>query len=169
MAFDSYPDRPGLRYAVALVYSIVIATFWVPALLFRQTRRFLREAGTESWPRANGSITSVNIKVIHGWIVDYAVGQLDYGYKVASEYYAGSITRQYPDEQAAWNFVDARNGKAVTVRYKDDDAQVSALRDADQELSGSDGNDPRLLAMIWQHWRDELQGELVAGSDDAPM
>ena len=121
--------------------------------------RFVREVGLEGWPRANGSITAGNVKVVHGWILDYALGRLDYCYRVAGEYYAGSITEQYPDEQAAWDFVDARRAKPVVVRYKDDNAQTSALRDADQEPSWTVGTGLSLYAMVWQHWRDELRGE----------
>jgi hypothetical protein len=84
---------------------------------------------------------------------------LDYAYRVAGEYFAGSITRQYPDEQAAWDFVDAHQGKTVVVRCKDDKAQASALLDADQDPFWTDRNAPGLCAMVRQHWRDELRDE----------
>ena len=136
MPYDSRLDESKpLGYAVAFLYSLVIALFWIPAFLVRRLSRVLSEIGVDSWPRANGSITGSNVKVVHGWVVDYALGRLDYAYRVAGEYYAGRITRQYPDEQAAWDFVDARQNKAVVVRYKDDQAQSSALRDVDQDLS----------------------------------
>jgi hypothetical protein len=157
MAYDEYPDERGVQYPVALVYSVVVAVLWIPSLLLRRAGRSLREMGTENWPRANGTITAVSVKVIHGWVVDYALGRLDYSYRVAGEYYAGSITRQYPDEQAAWDFVDAHTNQPAVVRYKDDNAQASVLRDADQ--SWTDENQPGMFAMVWQHWRDELRGE----------
>jgi|SRR5579863_1106555 hypothetical protein len=160
MAYDSDLDEAKpLGYAAAFLYSLVIAVLWLPAFVLRRAGRFVREAGVESWPRANSSITAGNVKVIHGWIVDYALGQLDYSYRVAGEYYAGSITRQYPDEQAAWDFVDPRRGKHVVVRYKDDRAQTSVLRDADQETSWTPDTAPSLFAMVRQHWRDELRDE----------
>ena len=167
MEYDSFSREKGFGYAVAFLYSLVVAVFWLPVLVLRRARRFAREAGVENWPRANGSVTAGNVKVIHGWVVDYALGQLDYSYRVAGEYYAGGITRQYPDEQAAWDFVDARRGKPVVVRYKDDHAQASVLRDADQELSWIHRTEPSLLAMVWQHWRDELRHEppLVLGNE----
>lgn len=156
MAYDEYPDEKGLRYAVALLYSIVVAIFWIPAFLLRRIRRFFREVGVEGWPRADGSITAGNVKVIHGWILDYALGRLDYSYRVAGEYYAGSVTRQFPDEQAAWDFVDARRTQPVAVRYKDDKAQLSVLRDADQSLSWTDISAANFFAMLWQHWHDQI-------------
>lgn len=119
MPYDSPLDESKpLGYAVAFLYSLVIALFWIPAFLVRRLSRVLSEIGVDSWPRANGSITGSNVKVVHGWVADYALGRLDYSYRVAGEYYAGCITRLYPDEQAAWDFVDARQNKAVVVRYE---------------------------------------------------
>ncbi len=166
MSYDPFWRTRPLQYALEFVYSLVIAVFWIPVFVLRCSGRFVREVGVENWPQADGSITGGRVKVIHGWIVDYALGRLDYCYRVAGEYYAGSITGQYPDEQAAWNFVDAHSSKPVVVRYKDDNAQASALRDADQEPSWTDGTGPGLLATVWQHWRDELRGEQPAVSDD---
>jgi hypothetical protein len=74
-----------------------------------------------------------NVKVNHGWVVDCALARSDYSYRVAGEYYAGSITRKYPDEQAAWDLVDARREKPVVVTYGDDNAHACALVDPDQE------------------------------------
>jgi len=160
MTYDSDLDESKpLGYAAAFLYSVVIAAIWIPAFVLRRTGRFLKEFGVDSWPRASGSITAGNVKVIHGWVVDYALGQLDYSYRVAGEYYAGSITRQYPDEQSAWNYVDSRRNKSVVVRYKDDHAQSSAVRDSDQDFSWSTATEPGLFSMIWQHWCDELRGD----------
>jgi len=167
MAYDDYPDEPkALEYAAAFLYSFVIAAFFIPALVLRRAGRALRELGVDSWPRANGSIAAGNVKVIHGWVVDYALGQLDYSYRVAGEYYAGSTTRQYPDEQSAWNYVDARRNKPVVVRYRDGNAQSSALRDADQDPGWSTTAEPGLFAMIWQHWSDELRGDPKPPEDE---
>jgi len=168
MPYDEYPDERGLRYPVAFLYSVVIALFWIPAFVLRRTGRFVRELGAENWPRANGLITGGTVKVVHGWVVDYALGQLDYRYKVAGEYYAGSLTRQYPDEQVAWDFVDARRSKTVVVRHKDDNPQACVLRDADQEPCWTEGTGSGLFAMVWQHWRDELRNEqqTVPDNDD---
>jgi hypothetical protein len=166
MAYDSNLDESKpLGYAAVFLYSLVVAVLWLPAFVLRRAGRFVREAGVESWPRANGSITAGNVKVIHGWIVDYALGQLDYDYRVAGEYYAGSITRQFPDEQAAWDFVDPRRGKHVIVRYKDDSAKASVLRDADQETSWIPEAAPSLFAMVRRHWHDELRDEQPAALD----
>ena len=166
MAYDPFWRARPLQYALEFVYSLILAVLWLPAFALRRIARFVRELGVDGWPRANGSITGGDVKVIHGWVVDYAIGRLEYGYRVAGEYYAGSLSRQYPDEQAAWDFVDACRDKPVVVRCKDDNAHVSVLRDADQELSWNNRTSARLPAMIWQHWRDELRREPETTSDD---
>ena len=166
MAYDPFSRARPFQYALAFVYSLIIAVLWLPAFALRRVARFVRELGVDSWPRANGSITGGDVRVVHGWVVDYAIGRLEYSYRVAGEYYAGSLARQYPDEQAAWEFVDARRDRPVVVRCKDDNAQVSVLRDADQELSWNNMTSARLPAMIWQHWRDELRRESETTSGD---
>ncbi len=166
MAYDSHQPDKSLGYAVAFLYSLVIALFWIPAFLVRRGKHALSQIGVDSWPRAKGSVTGSDVKVVHGWVVDYALGRLGYSYRVAGEYYAGSITRQFPDEQAAWDFVDARQDKAVVVRYKDNHAQSSALRDVDQDLSWKDSGGPGLLSMVWNHWRDELRRENPAAPNE---
>ncbi len=159
MPYDDYPDEYGLRYPVALLYSLVVALFWIPAFVIRRAGRFAREIGIENWPRANGYVTGGNVKVVHGWVVDYALGLMDYSYRVGGAYFAGHITRQYADEQSAWEFVDAHRDRPVVVRYKDDKAQASALRAEDQGYSWTEASGGGLLEMVRQHWRDELRGE----------
>jgi hypothetical protein len=66
--------------------------------------------------KSDQPITAGAVKVVRGWVVDSALGQLDYGYRVVGAYLAGSIRRQYPDQQTASDFVDARRGKAVVAR-----------------------------------------------------
>jgi hypothetical protein len=159
MPFDGYPEDRGFRYVIAFVYSVVIAVFWIPAFVIRHLSRTLREIGAENWARADGSITSGNVKVIHGWLADYALGRLDYCYKVHGEYYSGHCVLQFADEQAAWDFVDARRDKPVLVRYKDDRAETSVLRESDQLTFSNNSAPPDLASQIWQHWSDELRGE----------
>ena len=150
--------RP-LQYALAFLYSVVVALFWFPALGLRRIVRIAKEMDVESWPRADGSITGGGVKVIHGWILDYAVGHLDYSYRVSGEYYAGGITRQYADEQAAWEFVDTRRGRNAMIRYRDDKPQISVLRERDQEFLWGPQPQPGFFIQLWHHWCDELRPE----------
>jgi hypothetical protein len=159
-------DPKVLGYAVAFVYSIVVAFLWIPALVIRRIGRLVREIGSESWPRADGSIADGTVQVIRGWIVDYAIGQLDYSYRVHGEYYAGNINRQFTDEQAAWEFVDSCRQKPVVVRYRDDSPQKSVLLEADQDPGWTLQPTAGPLQDIRQHWSDELRRDPMTDPDD---
>jgi hypothetical protein len=159
MPFDGYPEDRGFRYVVAFVYSVAVAVFWIPAFVIRRLHRILRDIAAENWPRADGTITSGDVKVIHGWLADYALGRLDYCYKVHGEYYSGHCVSQFADEQAAWEFVDARRDKPVLVRYRDNHAGASVLRESDQLAFSNDSAPSDLASQVWQHWSDELRRE----------
>ena len=147
----------GLCYLGLGVYSVFLAIFWGPALLVRNFARSLREMGVDSWPRADGSITASKVNAVHGWILDYAVGHVEYTYRVHGEYYAGKMTRQFADEQAAWDFVDAHRDETVVVRYRDDKPGISLFLIPDQGSGWMFDRRPGVLAQVWQHLRDELQ------------
>ena len=162
MSLEGYPADRGLRYVAAFVYSVVVAILWFPALAVRHIARAWREIGTDSWPRADGTITSGGVTVIHGWLLDYALGRLDYCYRVHGEYYSGHLVRQFADEQSAWDFVDAYRDQAVLVRYKDDRADISAVLSSDQMMISNVMPVP-LISQLWQHWRDLLQRDPRTG------
>lgn len=147
----------ALGYLSLGVYSVLLAIFWGPAFIVRNLMRSFREFGVDSWPRANGSITNRKVNAVHGWILDYALGQLEYTYKVHGEYYAGTLTRQFPDEQAAWDFVDAHREEPVIVRYRDDKPEISILLVPDQGPGWMLNTDPGILNQVWQHIRNEVR------------
>ncbi len=170
MAYDDpfWRTRP-LQYAVVLFYSIVVCLLWVPVFGVRRIARYAREIGVESWPQTNGTISGGDVNVIHGWILDYAVSRLEYTYRVGGEYFAGRVTRQYADEQAAWDFVDARRGKNALIRYRDDKAETSVLREADQRFLWGPELQPGFFVQVWRHWSDELRREPSAVRDDEEL
>jgi hypothetical protein len=147
----------ALGYLSLGVYSVLLAIFWGPLLILRNIVRSFREFGVDSWPRADGSITNQKVNAIHGWVVDYALGQLEYTYRVHGEYYSGSVTRQFPDEQVAWDFVDAHRDEPVLVRYRDGKPEVSILLVADQSPGWTLNVGPSILAQVWHHVRNELR------------
>jgi len=147
----------GLGYLSLGVYSVLLALFWGPAFIVRNVARSFRELGVDSWPRANGTVTNRNVNAVHGWILDLAIGKLEYTYKVHGEYYAGTVTRQFPDEQAAWDFVDAHRDEPVVVRYRDEEPQVSRMLISDQGMGWATDREPGLLWQVWQHVRNEVR------------
>ena len=160
-----YSEDRGLRYVAGFVYSIVVAVFWIPAAVVRRIARTWREIGTEGWPRADGTITSGDVRVIHGWLIDYALGRLDYCYRVHGEYYSGHLVRQFADEQSAWDFVDSHRNQPVLARYRDDRAEVSVVRSSDQMMLSNETPVP-VSSQLWQHWRDLLGSEPKNKNDE---
>lgn len=146
----------GLCYLGLGIYSVFLAIFWGPLVFLRNLARSFQEIGVDSWPRADGFITTSKVNSVHGWILDYAVGHLEYSYRVHGEYYAGTTCRQFADEQAAWDFVDAHRGEPVVVRYRDDKPGISTFLVLDQPGWSLDRR-PGVFAQLWRHWRDELQ------------
>jgi len=147
----------ALGYLSLGVYSVLLAIFWGPALLLRNVARSFRELGVDSWPRANGSITNRRVNAIHGWILDFALGQLEYTYRVHGEYYVGTVIRQFPDEQAAWDFVDAHRDEPVIVRYRDDKPEASFLLIPDQRPGWMFSGGPGIVTQVWHHIRNEVR------------
>ena len=158
----------GLCYLGLGVYSVLLAIFWGPALVLRNVVRSFREIGVDSWPRANGFVTNPKVNAVHGWILDYALGQVEYTYQVHGEYYAGTMIRQFPDEQVAWNFVDAHREEPVVVRYRDDKPEVSILLLPDQGPGWILNSGSGFLAHVWQHMRDELRLLVGSGPSRSP-
>jgi len=152
----------ALGYVSLGVYSVLLALCWWPALVLRKIATLFREFGVDSWPRANGSITKRNVRAAHGWILDHALGEFEYTYRVHGEYYSGSLTRQFPDEQVAWDFVDSHRDEPVIVRYRDDKPQVSVLLVADHGMAWQSGARSKLFPQVWQHLRNEIQPQAAA-------
>jgi hypothetical protein len=135
MPYDPFWRARPLQYVVEFLYSVALAIFSVLAFGIRGMACYVSEHRAENWPIANGTITTTNVKAVHGWFVDYALGQLGYTYTINGDYYSGYHTRQYADEQSAWTFVDARRNLPVLVRYKPSDVKVSMIREVDQGTS----------------------------------
>jgi len=159
MAYDPFWRTRPLQYSIILLYSILIAVVWPLIFAVRRILRFLGEFGAESNPCADGTITTGDVRVIHGWILDYAVCELIYTYRVRDEYYSGTIVRQFADEQVAWDFVNARRGKTAQIRYKEQKSGASVLLESDQTLVWNPEPSPTFLAQLWRHWSDELRRE----------
>jgi hypothetical protein len=118
-----------------ILAGLAVMAFSFLAFTFRTVATSLRSRQAQSWPTANGSVVSCDVKTYHGRFSDYAIGELGYSYEVNGEYYSGYFKPQYNDEQAAWTFVDSRKNIPVGVRYKQGDPQTSVLRDEDQSMA----------------------------------
>ena len=89
----------------------------------------MRSLRSGSWPISQGRIETVSVKTFR----EQALAELGYSYVVEGDRYSGYYSRQFADEQHAWDYVNALQGQLVVVRYKENDLNVSALRDTDQQ------------------------------------
>jgi len=108
-------------YAVAL---LVGAWF-----LLKRLPEWIRSLRAGAWPSVQGRVETVNVTTFH----DQALAELGYSYVVEGERFAGYCTRQFADEQHAWDYVDGLQGQLVVVRFEEKDPGISALRAEDQQ------------------------------------
>lgn len=105
---------------------VVIAWFFVKSLPAR-----LRALQGATWPIAQGRIETVTVNAINAQ-KQIATANLGYSYRAEDEIYSGYYSRQFHDEQIAWDYANALKDKVVMVRYKPNHPEVSALRINDQ-------------------------------------
>lgn len=127
----------ALAYVGSVLLGIGILIFGSAALVCRELLRVLRERRAAAWQPTSGSITSGDVKAIHGRPIDYAVGNVGYAYSVEDVYYSGYLAQQFWDEQRAWTFVDSCQNHQVVIRFKPGNPKISVLALADLSNSGA--------------------------------
>ena len=120
-------------FVTSHVYGLIVVyvTAQLVALWFFVTRvpEWIRSLRAAAWPMSQGTIDIAEVKTFG----DQAVAELGYSYVVRGERYAGYYSRQFADEQHAWDYLKGLTGQLVVVRYKDTDPNASALRACDQQ------------------------------------
>ena len=117
----------GQYFFQYLLIAVVPVWFFVRNLPGR-----FRSWMSAGWQTVQGRIETVNVHTINVREGGDSTADLGYSYCVDKERYAGYYSRQFLDEQAAWDYADALKGQAVLARYKPSQPEVSALRPSDQ-------------------------------------
>lgn len=115
-------------YLGYFAFVLVVAAVTSICLLIRRIPGWIRSVRAASWPIAQGTIESVNVKTVSG----QSLGELAYSYAANEERYSGYFFLQFADEQDAWEAVNPLKGQAIYVRYQSQNAAVSAVRSSDQ-------------------------------------
>lgn len=137
--------------AVAIIHTVLpdieLPANLIPALLFaflilawfslRRIPNWLRSLRSSSWPTVTATIETGDVIAVRsaGLLKDtaeYANAEIGYSYVVNGERYSGYWTKQFFDEQAAWEFVGSWRGRSVTIRCRESEPQESAFRLRDQ-------------------------------------
>jgi len=74
-----------------------------------------------------GKIEAATVSVF----AEQSLSELAYSYLVDGERYSGYFTRQFADEQDAWDYVHPLKGQAIFVRHKPSNPAVSSVRIVD--------------------------------------
>lgn len=115
-------------YLWYFAFVLVVAVVTSICLLIRRIPGWARSVRAASWPIAQGTIESVNVKTVSG----QSLAELAYSYVVNGERYSGYFFLQFADEQDAWEAIAPLNGQPIYVRYQSQNPTVSAVRSPDQ-------------------------------------
>ena len=105
---------------------LLIGWFFVKSLPAR-----LRAIRSSAWSMAQGRIETVAVDAIHAQ-KEIATANLGYSYYAEGGLYSGYYSRQFHDEQRAWDYGNNLKGRTVVVRYKPGHDEISVLRINDQ-------------------------------------
>jgi hypothetical protein len=125
-AADAYPRLSVFlrEFIVAVAYLLLVAA----SLFLRRLPAWLRSIRGAGWPQAEGRVETLDVRTFS----EQSLGEVAYSYLVEGERYAGYFSRQFADEQDAWDFLRPLQGQSIFVRYKPGRPDISAVRVADQ-------------------------------------
>jgi len=85
-----------------------------------------------------GKIETVTVSTF----AEQSLSELSYSYVIDGERYSGYFTRQFADEQDAWDYVRPLKGQPIFVRHKPSNLAVSSVRIVDQSplVAGGQGS-----------------------------
>ncbi len=104
----------------------VFSVFWVIASL-KLWPQWLRKRTSGNWPAAMGTIEGGEVSALRSSKGEVATCNLNYSYRINGEYYGGVYSQQFFDEQAAYDFIDSRKGKAAQIKYNPHEPGISVL------------------------------------------
>jgi hypothetical protein len=114
------------------VFSVLVVLGFFVSILRRQILNRIREYRASTWPIVGGLITTTSVRVIRADRGELAFAEIGYSYQIEGNYCSGYFKVQFPDEQAAWTFVDKLKGQPAVIRYNPRKPDVSILRTQDQ-------------------------------------
>jgi hypothetical protein len=123
---DAHPRLSA--YLRELIFAVAYILLVTALLFIKRLPAWLRSVRGAGWPTAEGRVETVNVRTFS----DQSVGEVAYSYLVEGERYAGYFSRQFADEQDAWDFLRPLPLQSIFIRYKPGRPDISAVRMADQ-------------------------------------
>ena len=104
---------------VALALGLPLAGF--------EFSRWLKFRGSNTWPTAEGTVESVDVKEVRTRSTHYFILEAAYSYCISAEYYSGRFTRNFNSESEAWDYAKTLKGRRVSLRYNPVNVDTSCL------------------------------------------
>jgi len=124
----------------AFLFLTLVATWF----FVKRLPSWFRSIRAASWPMVEGKIEAVTVSTF----AEQSLSQFAYSYLVDGERYAGYFTRQFADEQDAWDYVTPLKGQSTFVRYNPSNPAVSSVRVADQSPVLTSGQSSFVLRFL---------------------
>jgi hypothetical protein len=112
VSFDEL-RRAGGGELIGIIVGLAIG---IPLIGF-EFFRWLRLWGSSSWPTAEGTVESVDVREVRTRSTHYFALEAAYSYSLNGEYYSGRFTRNFGSESEAWDYADSLKGGRVPLRY----------------------------------------------------
>lgn len=104
------------EFGTVVTAAAVFVVVWFIASLKLWPQR-LRKFTSSSWSTALATIEGGDVSRLQSSHGGVATCTLNYSYQVNGDYYGGTHSQQFFDEQAAYDFIDSRKGKAAQIKY----------------------------------------------------
>jgi multisubunit Na+/H+ antiporter MnhB subunit len=113
----------------SFVTGAILGLAVILALVGFEFSQWMKFRGADSWPAAQGTIESLDVKEVRTRSAHYFALDAAYSYSVNGEYYSGRFAKSFETESEASDYAASLKGRPVSVRYKAADAGTSCLRD----------------------------------------
>jgi len=116
------------EYGKDLLWAFLFLTLEATWFFVKRLPDWFRSIRSARWPMVEGKIEALTVTTF----AEQSLARLAYSYLVDGERYSGYFTRQFADEQDAWDYVRPLKGWAIFVRHKPSNPAVPSVRIADQ-------------------------------------
>lgn len=123
------------EYVRDVLWGLLFVTLVAIWTFVKRIPASIRSLRASSWPIVQGNIESATVSSF----AEQSLAQLAYSYRVEGELYSGYFTRQFADEQDAWDYVRPLKEQTIFVRYRPANPGISAVRTSDQNSLFADG------------------------------
>ena len=116
------------EYLRTVLWGCLFLTFVAGWLFLKRLPALFRSICAANWPMVQGDIESATVTAF----AEQSLAQLGYSYRVEGERYSGYFSRQFADEQDAWDYIRPLREQTIFIRYRPANPCVSTVRTSDQ-------------------------------------